>query len=409
MASATNPPRKLILRDLAVFGARPLFSRTVHVGQPELSGRGRFFAKVAEAFDRRWVTNDGPLVRELENRLSSFLAVKHCVAVSSGTMGLGILARAMDLSGEVIVPAFTFVATAHALSWQGIRPVFCDIDPRTHAIDAAKVESLVTPRTSAILGVHTWGEPCDIRQLAALCKRHGLQLAFDAAHAFNCTFAGRKIGGFGRAEVFSFHATKFFHTFEGGAVTTNDAALASRLRLLRNFGFTGLDKVVVLGTNGKMSEVHAAMGLAALDDIDGLMIANREKYLLYRRQLGSESGLRLFAYDASELRNHQYMVAEVETEAAGISRDELLRVLHAENVLARRYFYPGCHRMEPYRSQVEASGQLAETEALVARVVVLPTGGSVTLQEIEGICSIIRVALRGGNDFVQRLRELPDP
>jgi dTDP-4-amino-4,6-dideoxygalactose transaminase len=352
------------------------------------------------------VTNNGPLVQELEARVAELLRVKHCVAVVNGTVGLELLARALELRGEVIVPGFTFIATAHAFSWLGLRPVFCDVDPRTHSLDPRLLEECWSEATSAVVGVHLWGEPCDVEALTSFAERHGLPLLFDAAHAFHCSRAGRMVGGFGRAEVFSFHATKFFQTFEGGAITTDDDALAKRLRLLRNFGFAGYDSVVDLGTNGKMTELCAAMGLVALEGLPALLETNRARAEQYRRELEGVPGLRVFDTDAREVRNHQYQVLEVDARAAGLSRDQLHRLLQAENVLARRYFHPGCHRMEPYRSRPAAEQRgLPVTERLADAVLVLPTGSSVTAAEVAGVTELIRFALSHASAIRRRLEQ----
>ncbi|MEI2422502.1 DegT/DnrJ/EryC1/StrS family aminotransferase, partial [Arthrospira platensis SPKY2] len=172
----------------------------------------------------------------------------------NGTIALEILIRATELKGEVIVPSFTFIATAHALQWQEITPVFCDIDPKTHTLDPLAVEKMITPRTSGIIGVHVWGQPCNIEALTEIANQHNLKLVFDASHAFGCSYQGTMIGNFGEAEVFSFHATKFVNTFEGGAVVTNNDELAAKIRLMKNFGFAGFDNVIYIGTNGKMDE-----------------------------------------------------------------------------------------------------------------------------------------------------------
>src|SRR5436189_3835480 len=188
-------------------------------------------ARIEDLLDRRWLSNNGPYVQEFEERLADFIGVKHCVAMCNATVALEIVIRALGLEGEVIVPSFTFIATAHALQWQEITPVFCDIDPRTHNLDVAKVEEALTPRTSGIIGVHLWGRACNVEALTEIAERRGLKLIFDAAHALGCSHGGVMIGGFGDAEVFSFHATKFFNTFEGGTVVTDDDGLATRIRL----------------------------------------------------------------------------------------------------------------------------------------------------------------------------------
>ncbi len=260
--------KKNKIDELALFGGQPIFDEILHVGRPNIGDRERFLDRINDMFDRRWLSNNGPFVQELEQKIAKLLGVKHCVAMCNATVALEITARALGLHGEVILPSFTFVATAHALQWQEITPVFCDVDPLTHNIDPAKIENLITPRTTGILGVHVWGRACNVEALSAIAQKHHLKLMFDAAHAFACTYQGRMIGGFGDAEVFSFHATKFFNSFEGGVVTTNNDELAEKLRGMRNFGFAGLDNVIRVGTNGKMSEVSAAICLTSLESLD---------------------------------------------------------------------------------------------------------------------------------------------
>jgi len=351
--------------------------------------------RINDMLDRRWLTNNGPYVQELERRIADYLGVKHCIAMCNATVALEIAARALDFHGEVIIPSFTFIATAHALQWQEITPVFCDVDPTTHNIDAGKVEALITPRTTGIVGVHVWGRPCPVDALEEIARRRGLKLMFDAAHAFGCSYKGRMIGNFGQAEVFSFHATKFFNTFEGGAVVTNDDDLARKIRLMTNFGFAGYDNVIYVGTNGKMTEVCAAMGLTGLELLDDFIAANRRNYAAYQDGLQDIPGLRLISFNESERNNYQYMIVEVDETIAGISRDDLVRVLQAENVLARRYFYPGCHEMEPYRSYFPHAGLLLpETKRLTQRVMSLPTGTAVGPEEIAEVCAILNLAVR---------------
>jgi dTDP-4-amino-4,6-dideoxygalactose transaminase len=269
----------------------------------------------------------------------------------------------------------------------------------------------VTPATSGILGVHLWGRPCDVERLTEVADRHRLHLLFDAAHALDCSHRGRAIGGFGDAEVFSFHATKVASAGEGGAVTTNDADLADRLRLMRNFGFVEYDTVVGLGTNGKMSELAAAMGLTSLDSLDEFIEANRRNYLRYVSELDGVPGVSLLRYDGAERNNYHYVVLGLAPgPTAERWRDELVSILHAENVLARRYFSPGCHRLAPYRDEARsARAVLPATEDLCSRVVVLPTGTAVGEVEVESICSLIRLATENAAELSERLSgsELP--
>lgn len=407
--SKTVKPKQRIA-DLALFGGTPLFAEALHVGRPNIGDREGFLTRVNDLLDRRWLTNDGPLVRELEQRIAGALAVDHCVAVCNATLGLELLLRVLGLEGEVIVPSFTFIATAHAVRSVGLTPVFGDIREESHCLDPRKIESLISPRTSAILGVHLWGKACEAETLAEIAGRHGLAVVFDAAHAFGCSHDGRPIGRFGRAEVFSFHATKFLNTFEGGAITTNDGDLANRVRLMRNFGFSGYDRVVTHGTNAKMPEIAAAMGLSNLDVIDEIISLNRANYEQYSELLSGLPGFRILPYDLSEKNNFQYVVLEIEAEEAGLTRDHLIGLLAAENVLARRYFFPGCHRMEPYRTLCpEAARDLAVTERVAERVLQLPTGTTVRSDDIAAIAAALRLAVENAPAILRQCGGEPFP
>ena len=356
--------------------------------------------RLKDMLDRRWLTNAGLYVREFEKQVAKSINVKHCIAMCNGTVALETAVRALKMQGEVIIPSFTFVATAHCLQWQEISPVFADIDPQSCTIDPGAIQKLITPKTTGIIGVHLWGRPCQIEVLERISAEHGLKLLFDASHAFGCSYKGKMIGGFGAAEVFSFHATKIINTFEGGAIVTNDDDLAARLRLMKNFGFHGMDKVVYLGINGKMNEASAAMGLTNLEHIDHFIEANRKNYAEYRRCLQGIPGITMLLYDENEKNNFQYVVIEVDHRSARLSRDDLISVLHAENVIARRYFYPGCHRMEPYCSFFpNAAAWLSETEKKVQRVICLPTGTAVRRKDVRAICGIIRLALENADEL----------
>ncbi len=365
----------------------------LHVGRPNVGDRDALLRRIDGMLDRRWFSNDGPLVREFETRIADFAGVKHCVAMCNATVALEIASRALGFEGEVIMPSYTFVATAHALHWQGITPVFADIDPTSHNIDPASVEKLITPRTRGIVGVHLWGRPVDTEAIEAIAARHGIQVMYDAAHAIGCSHLGRMIGSFGACEVFSFHATKFLNSFEGGAVVTNDDALARQLRLMRNFGFEGFDNVVYLGINGKMPEVCAAMGLTSLEAVDEIVSINRTVHELYGKSLEGVAGVSLLRFDEREKNNFQYVVIEIDEQVYPLARDDLVAKLHESGVIARKYFWPGCHRMEPYRStQPDASEHLTNTIKVAARVVVLPTGQSVSERDVVDICDLIRRA-----------------
>ena len=311
------------LDDLAIFGGARSFDEPLVVGRPNVGNRQAFLRRLNNILDRRQLTNDGPYLREFEEEVASLLGAKHCVVACNGTQALQIAIRATELQGEVIVPAFTFIATVHALHWQGIRPVFCDVDPATHTIDAAQVERLITPRTTGAIGVHLWGRPCDVSALTRIAADHHLALLFDAAHAFGCSYGGKMIGNWGDAEVFSFHTTKLLNTFEGGAVVTNNEELARRARLMRNFGFTGYDEVGCIGTNAKMSEIGAAMGLTSLESLPNFVEANHGHYRGYCQQLQGLPGIKILPYREDKKCNYQYVVAEIDSDIAEVTRDQL--------------------------------------------------------------------------------------
>lgn len=397
---------KRLIDDLARFGGAPAFAAPVHVGRPNIGDRERFLGRVNAILDSRWLTNDGAMLREFEARIAALAGTAHCVAFCNATIALEVLLEALQLDGEVIVPSFTFVATAHALLRQRLTPLFCDADPRTHNLDPAAVQAALTPRTAAILGVHLWGRPCDVNALQAIADARGIPLLFDAAHALASSYNGRAIGAFGTAEVFSFHATKFVNSFEGGAITTNDAALADRLRLARNFGFLDEDTIVALGTNGKMSEVSAAMGLTSLESVDDYLAVNARNHAAYEEALADLPGIRFVtAAGGDDWRgNLQYVVVEIDGGTFGLTRDQLLEILRAENVLARRYFYPGCHRAEPYRSMQLGYAPLPETERIADRVLSLPTGTSVGVDDIGRITEIVCTAAENATAIAARLR-----
>jgi dTDP-4-amino-4,6-dideoxygalactose transaminase len=385
---------------IAVLGAVPAFDDPIAVGYPNLGSRSKFNRHVAEILRTKRYTNNGPLVQEFEMRVADFIGARHCIATCNATVALEIAIRALNFSGEVILPSFTFVATAHALEWQRIKPVFCDIDPFSHNINPEEIENLITPRTSAIIGVHLWGRCCDVEIIEQIAERRGLAVIYDAAHAFGCTYNGKRIGNFGKCEVFSFHATKFINSFEGGAIVTNDDTLAAKLRLMRNFGFSGYDCVEYVGVNGKMAEICAAMGLTSLDAMEEIIDLNVGNLAVYRNELEHLPGVSILEYPENEKNHCQYVVLNIDPQISPLSRDELIIVLHAENVIARKYFWPGCHRMEPYRSRTEeARAILTNTERVSDCVIVLPNGQGVNRSDIQIICRILKSALQRAGDI----------
>jgi len=367
----------------------PLFNEPLHVGRPNIGDRERLHARFDKLLCSRTLSNDGPFVKSLEAELTTYLGVKHCLAVCNATVGLEIAIRALDLRGEVILPSFTFPATAHAFAWLGVTPVFCDVDPTTHNIDPQAAERLITPRTTGIVGVHLWGNACDTDALANLADRHRLRLLYDAAHALGCAHRGRMIGNFGDAEVFSFHATKFVNAGEGGAIVTNDDLLAERMRRLRSFGLQG-QHVAEVGTNAKMSELSAVMGLTNFESREDFIAANRANFFAYQAVLADIPGLRIISPTEQGRYNWQYVVVDVDAHEAGLSRDEVQAYLLAENVLAKRYFWPGCHRLPPYIQDGNQPPSLPATELLCDRLLQLPTGSAVSHKDIAKLGNFLR-------------------
>jgi dTDP-4-amino-4,6-dideoxygalactose transaminase len=390
------PSRAEPIRELAILGGTPSFAEPRHVGRPNLGDKARLLERVSGAWDRGWLTNDGPLLKAFEERVRELSGARHCVVVANATLGLEIAVRALGLSGEVIVPSFTFAATAHALSWLGLTPVFCDIDRETHNLDPEAVRAAITPATTGILGVHLWGRAGGADGLAEVARAHGLALAFDAAHAVGCTYGGRPAATLGDAAVISFHATKVANAAEGGAILTDDEALATRMRRMRSFGFVAYDQVEYVGTNAKMSELSAAMGLTSLDAFDSFVAVNRRNYARYAAGLAGLEDVRLIDYADGDQHNYHYVVLEVPPDR----RDLLVAALQAENVLARRYFHPGVHRQAPYR---DTAPRLPVTDAVAARVLVLPTGTAMSEADIDQVCAVLRTALERADEVRERL------
>ena len=364
---------------------------SITVGRPNIGDEKKLHAYLEEIISSKWLTNNGRFVKELENRLSQFTRAKHVIAVSNGTVGLEIAIRSLNLTGEVIVPSYTFVATAHALTWLGLKPIFSEIDPQTCNLDPSGLENLITENTSGIIPVNVYGRPAPIREIMDIAQSHKLKVIFDSAHAFGNSYEGTMIGNFGNAEVFSFHATKFYNTFEGGAITTNDDVLAERMRAMRNFGFSEGEGASLVGTNGKMNEMSAAMGLVNLDSINEFVEVNSRCYRIYKEMLHDLPGITLLEYDENEKCNFQYVIIMIDEEAAGYSRDQLFIFLHHKGINTRKYFYPGCHRMEPYKTLFpDLQDHLPITDRIASQVLALPTGKLVSPADIRYITKLIK-------------------
>lgn len=379
------------IQDLAVRGGPPAFDPPLHVGRPNVGDRARLRARLDAALDARWLTNDGPLVHELEGAVALLCGRRHGVATCNATAALELLLGAVAPTGEVVLPSFTFVASAYAVSRAGLVPVFADVEAGTATLDAASAEEASSGDTVAVLAVPLWGERVDAAGLARVAQARGVPLLLDAAHALGCSQDGRPVAALGDAAVLSFHATKVVNGGEGGMVVTDDDALARELRLLRNYGFEDYDRSVRLGTNAKMSELSAALALTSLEGLDGFVAANRARADAYAQALRDVPGVRLRPSPPGS--TFQYAVLEVEPPPHGPGRDLLHEVLWAEGALARRYFVPGCHAAGPYRDgAAHRAVPLPNTERLLARALVLPNGGEMTPVHATRVGEIVRFA-----------------
>jgi len=363
---------------------------SLFVGRPNIPDIDKFLVKTKNILESKHLTNYGPMVRAFEERLTEYLGVKHAITVCNATIGLMVAINAMELSGEIILPSFTFIASAHALEWDGIKPVFCDIDPKTHNIDPVKIEELITDKTTAIMGVHIWGRVCPHDELLKIARKYNLKLIYDAAHAFGTTYKMKQAAALEDLSVLSFHATKAFNTFEGGAIITNNDKLAKKIRNYCNFSFEGEDNVTGLGINAKMSEIHAAMGLCNLDKLPDVIAHNKKVYECYKEKLSGINGISIIEYSENENNNYHYIITEIDESIFGKTRDELHKHLHENGVAARRYFHPGCHKSEPYRT-LYPNLNLPFTENLCKNVLALPGGSGIDcIEQVNEVVALIK-------------------
>lgn len=389
----------------ALFGGKPTFAQPLHVGQLNLPQWDKIETTFRGIFERQWYTNHGPLAREFDIAFARHLGVKHAIAVNNGTVALMVAARALGFEqGEVIVPSFTFPATVQALSWAGLTPVFCDVSAATHTLTAEQARPLITPSTVAIAGVHLWGQPCAPESLAALAEEFGLALLFDAAHAVGCTHHGRPLGQFGDLATFSFHATKVVNAAEGGCIATDDDELAARARTIRSFHPGEHYAAVTARINGKMSEAQAGLALLSLAELESNITANRSRHIIYQQRLGDLPGMRLLTPEAHDTSNHQYVTVVIDSERAGLSRDQLALLLDAENIMCRRYFAPGTHQLPPFRDHpAYRTLSLPVTERLCRDVIVFPNGAPMTEDDVVKICDVVEALLRQAHTLRAKL------
>ena len=363
----------------------------VYVARPTMPALDEYTAYLRGIWERRWLTNEGALHQELERRLCEYLGVEYLSLFCNGTIALLVALNALRInSGEVITTPFTFPATAHVLFWNGIRPVFCDIDEATFNLDPNRIEHLIGPDTKAILAVHVYGTPCAVDDIQTIADRHGLRVIYDAAHAFGVRYRGRSILEYGDLSMLSFHATKLFTTIEGGALISRSAAQRQRINFLKNFGIAGEEEVIGPGINGKMDEFQAAFGLLHLRMV-GEEIALRKAIAdIYRDRLARVAGLTLLRDSASTQPNYAYFPILVEPGEYGLSRDDLFQALRSCNIISRKYFYPLVSRASCYAALPSAEpASLPVAERAASRVLCLPIYGTLSGDTAHRVCDVI--------------------
>jgi dTDP-4-amino-4,6-dideoxygalactose transaminase len=367
------------------------FDKPIYISRPLLPNLDEFTERLKEIWDSKWLANSGPQHVAFEKELSDKLKVPFTSLFNNGTIALIIACQSLRLSGEVITTPFTFPATVHTLIWNNIRPVFCDIDPITMNIDVSKLESLITPQTTAILGVHLFGQPCNVSQIQGIADRYGLKVLYDAAHVFGVELCGQGIGNFGDVSMISFHATKIFHTAEGGALMMKDKVLKERVDYLKNFGIKNEEEVVMPGINGKMSELHAALGLVNLKYVDEEVQKRKRLYEVYVQGLMGLEGIDFNVPEANVKSNYQYFVIRIDPVSFGKTRDEVHELFEQFNVFTRKYFYPLCSNYPCYRSLPSASPSLLPVANKVAnQVLCLPLYGGLDTEDVTKICRILK-------------------
>ena len=367
------------------------FDEPIYVTRPLLPDLQEIYHELEKVWASKWLSNNGPEHQIFEEELRRRLKVPNVSLFNNGTIALLVAVNSLSLKGEVITTPFTFPATPHALFWNGITPVFCDINEESMTIDPDKIEQMVSPRTTAILGVHIFGTPCHIEKIQATANRCGLKVIYDAAHAFDTEVDGTGIGNFGDISMFSFHATKLFHTAEGGALTCKDAELKRYIDLLKNFGIKNEDEVVMPGINGKMNEIQAVLGLINLRYLEVEREKRKRIIDTYIRCLRDIEGISLTEIPKHVKNSYQYFVIRIEQKRFGISRDEVYKRLREYNVYARKYFYPLCSDYPCYKNLPSADpANLPVAKKVVAEVLCLPLYGELAIVSVEKICEIIR-------------------
>lgn len=369
------------------------FEKPIYVTRPLLPSMDNFIYRMKRIWESKWITNNGGQHQKLETELKKYLKVDNLSLINNGTIALQIALKALDIEGEVITTPFTFAATPHAIAWNGLTPVFCDIDPETLNIDAKKIEPLITEKTSAILPVHVFGTPCDVEKIQKIADEYNLKVIYDGAHAFGTEIDGVGIGNYGDITMYSFHATKLFNTVEGGALACNNKELKQKIDMLKNFGIKNEEEVVFIGTNGKMNEFQAAMGLEVLKKVEEEREKRKKIQEIYYQELGDLEGISFIPKKDLEgvTSSYQYFVIRINEKQFGVSRDFVYEKLKEYNVYTRKYFFPLCSDYNCYRNLPSvAKENLPVAYKVVNEVLSLPFYGDLGAKNAEKICDIIK-------------------
>ncbi len=362
----------------------------IYVTQPSLPSLPEYTQMLQQIWESKHIANNGPFHKQLETELCNYLQVPYISLFSNGTLALITALQALRITGEVITTPYSFVATSHALHWNGIKPVFCDINQTDFNINPDKIEALITPKTTAIMPVHVYGNPCNKEKIQHIADTYGLKVIYDAAHAFGVFKNDESLLNWGDLSILSFHATKTFNTVEGGAIVCHDAKMKERIDHLKNFGFTSETTIQGIGINAKMNELIASYGLLQLKNIDIEIAKRQEKVNLYRNLLEGTKGITIFQDILNVRHNYSYFPILINKQQFGKTRDEVYEILKKNNIFARRYFYPLISQFPAYSGLPSANKEnLTTASQITEQVLCLPLYAELENQNIERICKIL--------------------
>lgn len=372
----------------AILGGKPIFDNLLPFTRPTISGISTIQKKYQDTLESGMITTS-KYVEEFENQVKKYLGVKHVIALNSCTSGLMLIIKALNLKGEIILPSFTFYATGHSVLWNNLTPVLVDCDQNTYNIDPSSIEKAITPKTSAIIAVHIFGNPADVNQLQKIAKKHNLKLIFDAAHGFGVKYKGRPVGRSGNAESFSLSPTKLLTTAEGGVVTTNDDSLARKIKIGRNYGDPGTYDCEFPGLSARMSEFHAILGLEGLKQLETNTLRRNNLVRLYKKSLARIPGIRFQKIENGNRSSFKDFSIYIDKSKFGLSRDKLAEALNLENIMIKKYFSPPLHRQKLYAKFSSLKNNLDNTDNLSENSLSLPLYSHMEKDNVKKVCEAI--------------------